>query len=50
MAKFTKRTAIKRQEEARKKIFTCIVTGHITIDQGNKAIKPLSAMIVRLKR
>lgn len=50
MAKMTKRQAAKRLDEARKKVFACIVMGHISMDEGNKAIKPLSQMINKLNR
>ena len=45
MAKMTKTQARKRLKEARDKIFLVMVGGYITIDQANKAIKPLSGMI-----
>jgi predicted DNA-binding protein (UPF0251 family) len=51
MAKrMTKAASIKRLKEARQKVFTCIIAGHISIDAGNKAIKPLSNMISRLEK
>ena len=49
MAKLTKSQARKRLEEARSKVFLVLVNSYITVDQANKAIKPLSMMIDRLK-
>jgi len=45
MANITKAAARKRLKEARDKIFLVMVSGYITIDQANKAIKPISQMI-----
>ena len=45
MANMTKATARKRLKEARAKVFHVLFAGHITIDQANKIIKPLSMLI-----
>jgi len=49
MAKMTKAAARKRLEEARQKIFAVMVSGHISLEAANKAIKPISMMMGRLK-
>lgn len=45
MANLTKAQARKRLKEARDKVFLVMLSGHITIDQANKIIKPLSALM-----
>ena len=49
MGKLSKAQARKRLDEARQKVFLVAVSGHITLEQANKAIKPISMMIDRLK-
>jgi hypothetical protein len=45
MVKLTKAQARKRLKEARDKVFLVMVSGHITMDQANKIIKPLSMLM-----
>jgi hypothetical protein len=45
VAKLTKAQARKRLKEARDKVFLVMVSGHITMDQANKIIKPLSILM-----
>jgi len=45
----SKSQARKRLKEARDKVFLVLISGHISIDQANKIIKPLSALMESAK-